>query len=176
MLQDTRREFHRQERCNRLRALGPTGYEPWTYIRGKRPMSLQNYSVWHVWTINYLRCPLCGYHQPWERRCKATWKSGIQTLMAQGRSTTIISMIQWTRTSSLSIKISLSLEPLRRLLQEICRRRGSASADLPQQNAHLLRQSPSQGRFTKRPEEGLALGQAFLSSESATVKVRWRRG
>ena len=29
--------------------------------------------------------------------------------MAQGRSTTIISMLQWTRTSRLSIKISLSL-------------------------------------------------------------------
>jgi hypothetical protein len=36
-----------------------------------------------------------------------TWKSEIQTPMAQGRSTTIISMIQWTRTSRLSIKISL---------------------------------------------------------------------
>ena len=33
---------------------------------------------------------------------------GIQTPMAQGRSTTIISMNQWTRTSRLSIKISLS--------------------------------------------------------------------
>ena len=33
---------------------------------------------------------------------------GIQTAMAPGRSTTIISMIQWTRTSRLLIKISLS--------------------------------------------------------------------
>ena len=44
----------------------------------------------------------------WEGRYKATWKSGIQTPVAQGRFTTIISMIQWTRTSRLSIKISLS--------------------------------------------------------------------
>ena len=40
---------------------------------------------------------------------------GIQTPMAHGSSTTIISMIQWTRTSRLSMKISLSrsrgLEP-----------------------------------------------------------------
>ena len=39
----------------------------------------------------------------------ATWKSEIQTPMAQGRSTTIMSMIQWTRTKRLSKKISLSL-------------------------------------------------------------------
>jgi len=45
----------------------------------------------------------------WKGRYKATWKSGIQTPMAQGRSTTIIAMNQWTRTSRLSIKISLSL-------------------------------------------------------------------
>ena len=41
-------------------------------------------------------------------RYKATWRSGIQTPMAQGRSTTIISMIQGTRTSRVSIKISRS--------------------------------------------------------------------
>ena len=34
---------------------------------------------------------------------------GVQTPMAQGRSTKIISMIKWIRTSKLSIKISLSL-------------------------------------------------------------------
>ena len=45
----------------------------------------------------------------WEGRYKATWESGIQTLMAQGRSTTVISMIQWTRTSRLSINMSLCL-------------------------------------------------------------------
>ena len=45
----------------------------------------------------------------WAGRYKATWKSGIQPPMAHGRSTTIISMIQWTRTRRLSIKISLSL-------------------------------------------------------------------
>ena len=39
-----------------------------------------------------------------EGKFKATWKSGIQTPMAQGRLTTIISMIQWTRASRLSIK------------------------------------------------------------------------
>jgi len=43
-----------------------------------------------------------------EGRYKATWKSGILIPVAQRRSTTIISMIQWTRTSRLSIKISLS--------------------------------------------------------------------
>ena len=43
-----------------------------------------------------------------EGRYKTTWKSGIEIPVAQGRSTTIISMIQWTRTSRLSIKISLS--------------------------------------------------------------------
>ena len=36
-------------------------------------------------------------------------EKGIQTLVAQGRSTKTISMIMWTRTSRLSIKISLSL-------------------------------------------------------------------
>jgi len=35
-------------------------------------------------------------------------EKGIQTPVAQGRSTKIISMIMWTRTSRLSIKISLS--------------------------------------------------------------------
>ena len=35
-------------------------------------------------------------------------EKGIQTPMAQGRSTKIISMIKRTRTSRLSIKISLS--------------------------------------------------------------------
>jgi len=40
-------------------------------------------------------------------RCPLLEK-GIQTPMAQGRSTEIISMIKWTRTSSLSITISLS--------------------------------------------------------------------
>ena len=35
-------------------------------------------------------------------------EKGIQTPMAQGRSTEIISMIQWIRTSRLSIKHSLS--------------------------------------------------------------------
>ena len=44
----------------------------------------------------------------WEGRHKATWKLEIQTPMAQGRSTTIVSMIQWTRTSRLSIRIFLS--------------------------------------------------------------------
>jgi len=34
-------------------------------------------------------------------------EKGIQTLMALGRSTKIISMIKWIRTSRLSIKISL---------------------------------------------------------------------
>ena len=55
-------------------------------------------------------CALPCADRFWEDRYKATWKSGIQTPMAQGRSTTIISMIQWTRTSRLSIKISLSLQ------------------------------------------------------------------
>ena len=41
-------------------------------------------------------------------RYQATRISGFQTPIAQGRSTTIISKIQWTRTSRLSIKISLS--------------------------------------------------------------------
>jgi len=45
----------------------------------------------------------------WEGRYKATWKSGIQTPMAQGRSTTIISMIQRTGNSRLSMNISLSV-------------------------------------------------------------------
>ena len=40
---------------------------------------------------------------------KATWKRGIQTPMAQGRSTKIISMIKWIRDSRLSVKKSLFL-------------------------------------------------------------------
>jgi hypothetical protein len=39
-------------------------------------------------------------------------ETGIQTPMAQGRSTKIISIIQWIRTSRLSIKKSLSLPDL----------------------------------------------------------------
>ena len=39
---------------------------------------------------------------------KARQKKGILTPVAQGRSTKLISMIKWTRTSRLSIKISLS--------------------------------------------------------------------
>ena len=35
-------------------------------------------------------------------------EKGIQTPVAQGRSTRTISMIKWTRTSRLSIKISLA--------------------------------------------------------------------
>ena len=50
----------------------------------------------------------------WEGRYKATWKSGIQTPMAQGRSTASISMVKWTRTSRLSIEISLSTDGERR--------------------------------------------------------------
>ena len=42
---------------------------------------------------------------------KATWKIGIQTPMAQGRYTEIISMMRRIRSSSLSIKNPLS-EPL----------------------------------------------------------------
>ena len=41
----------------------------------------------------------------------ATWRSGFQTPMAQDRSTTIISMIQGTRTSRVSTQISLSKPP-----------------------------------------------------------------
>ena len=41
-----------------------------------------------------------------EGRCKPIWKRGIQTLMAQGRSTKIISMMKWIRTSRLSTKNS----------------------------------------------------------------------
>jgi len=40
---------------------------------------------------------------------QAIGRTGIQIPMAQGRSTKIISMIQWIRTSRLSIKNSLSL-------------------------------------------------------------------
>ena len=40
-------------------------------------------------------------------RYKTTWKKEIQTFMAQGRSTKIISMIKWIRTSRLSINNSL---------------------------------------------------------------------
>jgi len=39
-------------------------------------------------------------------------EKGIQTPMAQGRSTKIISMIKWIRTSRLSIKNPLSLHVL----------------------------------------------------------------
>jgi hypothetical protein len=60
-----------------------------------------------VWCELHCRDP----YVPWEGRYKASWKSGIQTPTAQGRSTAIISMIQWSRTSRLSIKISLSLSP-----------------------------------------------------------------
>ena len=41
----------------------------------------------------------------------AIWKTGSQTPMAQGRSTEIVSMIQWIRTSRLSIKKYLSPPP-----------------------------------------------------------------
>ena len=43
------------------------------------------------------------------RNCKATLEKGIQTPMAQGRSTIIISMIKWIRTIRLSIKNSLHI-------------------------------------------------------------------
>ena len=48
------------------------------------------------------------FAERWEGRYKASWKSEIHAPMAQGRSATIIAMIHWTRTSRLSIKISLS--------------------------------------------------------------------
>ena len=72
----------------------------------KQFADLINFHVQPAWLSQQLRV-LKG---EWKCRYKATWKSGIQTPMAQGRSTTIISMIQWTRTSRLSIKISLSLK------------------------------------------------------------------
>jgi len=43
-----------------------------------------------------------------EDKCNAIWKTGIQTPMAQGRSTKTILVIKWIRTSRLSIKNSLS--------------------------------------------------------------------
>ena len=42
-------------------------------------------------------------------RCEAIWKMGIQTPMAQGWSSKILSTIKWSRNSRLSIKNSLSL-------------------------------------------------------------------
>ena len=44
-------------------------------------------------------------------RCKATWEKGIQTSMAQGLSTKIISVIKWIRTSRLLLLIKNSLSP-----------------------------------------------------------------
>ena len=43
------------------------------------------------------------------RKIQSYLEKGIQTPVAQGRSTKIISMIKWTRTRRLSIKISLSV-------------------------------------------------------------------
>ena len=64
--------------------------------------------------------PLCDResftHRERERVCvrvcqegkyKAIWKSGILTSMAQRRSTEVISMIKWIRTSRSSIKKSV---------------------------------------------------------------------
>ena len=48
-------------------------------------------------------------------RYQATWKREFNA-MAQGRSTQIISMIQWIQTSRLSIKNSLSVLPKGRLV------------------------------------------------------------
>ena len=63
---------------------------------------------WLIQTCGCQRAQLSESPKPWEGRYKSTRKSGIQTPMAQGRSTTIVSMIQWTRTSRLSIRIFLS--------------------------------------------------------------------
>ena len=52
---------------------------------------------------------LLKIHGPQDGRDKAIWKMGIQTSMAQGRSTKIMSTINWIRTSRFSIKNSLSL-------------------------------------------------------------------
>ena len=68
-------------------------------------------------------------------------EKGIQTHMAQGRSTKIISMIKWIRTSRCSIKNSLSwgvtfaVGPTRRL--ELL---GPALARLGQPSLHLQRE------------------------------------
>ena len=43
-----------------------------------------------------------------ERKISGYLEKGIQTFVAQGRSTEIFSMIKWTRTSRLSLKIFLS--------------------------------------------------------------------
>ena len=56
-------------------------------------------------------------------------RKGIQIPMAQGRSTEIISMIKWIRTSRLSVKnslarslsLSLSLSTYERPVHEVCR-------------------------------------------------------
>jgi len=46
-------------------------------------------------------------HERFKRGIYGYLGKGIQTLLAQGRSTKIISMIKWIRTSRLSIKNSL---------------------------------------------------------------------
>ena len=47
-------------------------------------------------------------------------KKGVQTPMAQGRSTEIVSMIKWIRTSRLSKKNSLSLAAVSRSDSDAC--------------------------------------------------------
>ena len=55
-----------------------------------------------------------------EVECFSDLEKGIQTPMAQGRSTKIISMIRWIRTSRLSMKNSLSPSGEWLRLQSFC--------------------------------------------------------
>jgi hypothetical protein len=61
--------------------------------------------------VEFVR-PLAVHHVPCEEgESKNALEKGIETFLAHGRSTKIVSMIRWIRTSRLSIKISLLLSP-----------------------------------------------------------------
>jgi len=68
-------------------------------------------------------------------------EKGIQTPMAQGRSTKIISMIKWSRTSRLSTKNSLSLKRAiwSRRRRRTCRPRSSQGARCARKGLQELR-------------------------------------
>ena len=87
----------------------------------------------------------------WEGRYKATWKSGNRTPMAQGRSTTIISKIQWTRTIRLSMKIPLSVRSRFRVPIN------PKSLPLNPKHGHVIRQRCTLARFAESTTETEAM-------------------
>ena len=96
-------------------------------------------------------------------------EKGIQTPMAQGRSTKIISMIKWVRSSRLSVKNSLSAGILRGASV------GSARSSLTQQGTSLLKKrtplGPCRGPVP-RVRGGSLGGGRFLMGEEPLYTVQ----